>query len=125
MEIQKLVGYNRIYQAECFPDEVKTMFGKNTGEMRRYFKWLYAWLHILDAEGLNALNYEQFEQLKGTEKPYLYAIRHPHSVINERYLYIYMGNESTVLLTAFMEKDKKDYSAAIKRAQNIYAELEE
>jgi len=36
-----------------------------------------------------------------------------------------MDDESTVLLTAFMEKDKKDYSTAIKRAQSIFAELEE
>ena len=101
------------------------MFGKNTGEMRRYFKWLYAWLHILDTEGSDALSYEQFEHLKGTEKPHLYAIRHPHSVINERYLYIYIEDESAVLLTAFMEKDTKDYSAAIKRAKSIFIELEE
>ena len=125
LEIQKITGYNRIYQAECFPDEVIDMFGKNTGEMRRYFKWLYAWLHILDVEGLNAMNYEQFEHLKDTEKPHLYAIRHPHSIINERYIYVYLDDESAVLLTAFMEKDKKDYNAAIKRAQNIYSELEE
>ena len=125
MEIQKVVGYNRIYQAECFPDEVKALFGKNKGEMRRYLKWLYAWLHILDTEGLDALNYEQFEHLKGTENPHLYAIRHPHSIINERYLYIYMDDEATVLLTAFMEKDSKDYSAAIKRAQIIHTKLEE
>jgi len=57
--------------------------------------------------------------LKGTEKPHLYAIRHPHSIINERYLYVYMKDESAVLLTAFMEKDKKDYNAVIKHAQNI------
>ena len=55
----------------------------------------------------------------------LYAIRHPHSIMNERYLYVYMDDESAVLLTAFMEKDKKDYNAAIKRAQNIYSKLEE
>ena len=36
LEIQKIAGYNRIYQAECFPYEVIGMFGKNTGEMRRY-----------------------------------------------------------------------------------------
>ncbi|MCL2338031.1 MAG: hypothetical protein FWC60_11500 [Firmicutes bacterium] len=124
MEIQKVAGYNRIYQAECFPNEVKDMFGKNIGEMRRYLKWLYAWLHVLDKAGLDALNFEQFEHLKVTERPHLYAIRHPHSVINERYLYVYIDDESVILLTAFMEKDAKDYLAAIKHAQNIYSELE-
>jgi len=32
LEIQKLTGFNRIYQAGCFPDEVKSMFGKNTSD---------------------------------------------------------------------------------------------
>ena len=125
MKIQRIAGFNRIYQADCFLDEVKAMFGKNTGEMRRYFKWLYAWLHILDTKGMDALNYEQFEHLKDTEKPHLCAIRHPHSIINERYLYVYMDDEAAVLLTAFMEKDKRDYKTAIKRAQNICSLLEE
>ena len=124
MKVQKLAGYTRIYQAECFPDEVKAMFGKNTGEMRRYLKWLNVWLHYLDIYGLEVLNIEQFEHVKSTFNPHIYAIRHPHSLINERYLYIYMEGEAAVLLTAFMEKDKKDYDPAIKRAENIYNELE-
>jgi len=124
MDIQKLAGLNRIYQAECFPDEVMSMFGKNTGEMRRYLKWLYTWLAVLDSEGMSALTLEQFEHLKGTDNPNLYAIRHPHSKINERYIYLYSDNESSVLLTAFMEKSKQDYKSAIIRAKNVAAQLE-
>jgi len=63
LDIQKVTGFERIYQAECFPDEVMAMFGKNSGEMKRYLKWLYTWLSVLDSEGMNALNLEQFEHI--------------------------------------------------------------
>ena len=32
LNIQKLEGFKRIYQAECFPEEVDKMFGKSKGE---------------------------------------------------------------------------------------------
>lgn len=100
-EIQKLTGFSRIYQAECFPDEVNKLFGKNTGDKKRYLKWLFAWLSVLDNDGKSALNLEQFEQLKGAINPYLYVIRHPHNQINERYIYIYADEDCTVFLTAY------------------------
>ena len=100
------------------------MFGKSTGEMKRYLNWLYIWLSVLDTDGLDALNLEQFEHLKGTDNPYLYAIRHPHSQINERYIYVYTDDEGTILLTAFKEKSVHDYRTAIARAEHIFAELE-
>ena len=125
MDIQKVSGFERIYQVEGFPDDVKAMFGKNIGEMSRYMKWLFTWLSVLDNEGMSALNLEQFEHLKGTSNPNLYAIRHPHSKINERYIYIYADDESTVLLTAFKEKNTQDYKSAIIRAENIVKQLED
>jgi len=125
LDIQKVSGFERIYQVEGFPDDVKAMFGKNIGEMSRYMKWLFTWLSVLDNEGMSALNLEQFEHLKGTSNPNLYAIRHPHSKINERYIYIYADDESTVLLTAFKEKNTQDYKSAIIRAENIVKQLED
>ena len=125
LDIQKLVGFTRIYQAKCFPDEVTAMFGKNIGERNRYLKWLYTWLSVLDSEGMSALNLEQFEYLKDTNNPNLYAIRHPHSQMNERYIYVYADGESTILLTAFKEKSVGDYKSAIVRAEHIFAELED
>ena len=101
------------------------MFGKNTGEMSRYLKWLYTWLSVLDSDGMDALNLEQFEHLKGSKNPNLYVIRHPHSQINERYIYVYVNDESTVLLTAFKENNSSDYQPAILRAEHILAELED
>ena len=125
LNIQKVIGFNRIFQAECFPDEVRAMFGKNTGETNRYLKWLYTWLSVLDSEGMGALNLEQFEHLKSTDNPDFYAIRHPHSQINERYIYLYADDESVVLLTAFKEKNSRDYLSAIARAEHIFRELED
>jgi len=125
LEIQKLSGFKRIYQAECFPDEVKKMLGKSIGEKKRYMKWLYTWLSVLDNEGMNALNLQQFEHLKGTSNPHLYAIRHSRSKINERYIFIFSYKESTILLTSFKEKSSTDYQSAITHAMNIYIDLED
>jgi len=125
LKIQKIDGFSRIYQAECFPNEFLTMMGKNKGEQARYLRWLYTWLAVLDREGMRALDLSQFEYLRETDNPRLFAIRHPHSQINERYIYIYEAGESAILLTAFMEKSKRDYDFAITRAKNILKELEE
>lgn len=108
-----------------FQSEVDAMFGKSTGDKKRYLKWLYTWLTVLDREGMAALTLEQFEHLKDTNSPNLYAIRHPHSQINERYIYVYADGESTILLTAFKEKDARDYKSAIARAERIFTELED
>jgi len=121
---QKLARFNRIYQAECFPDDVVKMFGKSTSDKKRYINWLDARLLMLDIKGMNALGLEQFEHLKGTNNPKLYAIRHPHSNINERYIFIFSFGESTILLTAFKKKSVSDYKLAIRRAECIYRELE-
>ena len=125
MKIEKVLGFNRIYQTVKFPDDFEAMFGKNKGEQKRYLSWLYTWLTILDEQGLNALTLQQFEHLENTKDPHLYALRHPHSQINERYIYVYVDGEAAILLTAFKEKDKSDYRTAISRAERIYKELEE
>ena len=92
--------------------------------MDRYMKWLYTWLSVLDSDGMSALNLEQFEHLKNTSNPNLFAIRHPNSQINERYIYVYSDGESVILLTAFKEKNARDYQSAITRAEQIFSELE-
>jgi hypothetical protein len=125
LEIQKITGFNRIYQAECFPSEFDDMFGKSTGEKRRYLRWFYVWLSVLDVYGMSALMLEQFEHLAGTENPHLYVIRHPHSQINERYIFVYANGESSILLTVFKEQNTGDYEFAIRRAVRIYEKLEE
>ena len=124
MRIEKVAGFNRIYQAECFRDDFEDMFKKNKGERKRYLLWLYTWLKVLDDQGEKALMLQQFEYLQNTHDPRLYALRHPHSQINERYIYVYTDSEASILLTAFKEKDTNDYKSAIARAKQIYLELE-
>jgi hypothetical protein len=82
------------------------------------------WLSVLDQYGTGAVAFEQFEHLQNTERPRLYAIRHPHSQINERYIFVYADEESAILLTAFKEQNTRDYESAICRAERIYSELE-
>ena len=125
MKIEKVGGFYRIYQAESFPDDVEDMFKKSKGQRKQYLLWLYTWLTVLDGQGRGALALQQFEYLKNTTNPHLYALRHPHSQINERYVFVYVDNEAAILLTAFKEKDTDDYTKAITRAKRIFSELEE
>jgi hypothetical protein len=124
MKVKLVQGFVRVYETDNFFGDFAAMFGKNRGEARRYVLWLLSMLLILDEKGMSALQYEQFEHLENTKDPNIFAIRHPHSQINERYLYVYEDGEISVLLTAFKEKSPNDYPRNIIRAQNIYAELE-
>ena len=38
MKIEKVGGFHRIFQAECFPGDVEALFGKNKGERKRYLQ---------------------------------------------------------------------------------------
>ena len=125
MKLEKTSGFRRIYQAESFPDDVEDMFKKSKGQRKRYLLWLYTWLTILDNQGCDALALQQFEYLKNTTNPRLYALRHPHSGINERYIFVCVSDEAIILLTAFKEKGVSDYAIAIARANRIFSELEE
>jgi hypothetical protein len=80
---------------------------------------------VLDEQGSYALSLQQFERLQNTKDPPLYALRHPHSQINERYIYVYADDDAVILLTAFKEKDSDDYAPAIARAKRVFSELEE
>ncbi len=117
-------GYDRIFKVDSFSDEVDDLFGKNKGERHRFLNWLDKQLHILDEMGIDATHSEQFEVLTNTD-PTLYAIRHPKSKLNERYIYIYCEGEDILLLTAFKEKSGSDYRKAIDHAYDIIKKLEE
>ena len=123
MRIEKIGGFQRIYQTNSFINDINDMFKKNKKQRKQYLLWLYAWLTILDDMGITALTLQQFEYLKNTNNPRLYALRHPHSKINERYIFVYVENETVILLTAFKEKDADDYKNAILRAKRVFSEL--
>jgi hypothetical protein len=125
MEVRKTAGYSRVYQAECFAEEIDGIFGKSAGEKKRCLRWLYAWLTVLDRRGVSArnLNLNPVEPLKNTEKPRLYALRHFHSPSNERYIFAEEPGCNIILLTAFKEYATCDYKPAICRASRIYSEI--
>jgi hypothetical protein len=92
------------------------LFWKNKGEIERYWVWLFGQLKVLEKYSARALALQQFEHLHDSDNPNLFAIRHPHSQLNQRYIYIYIDNEAAVLLTAFKEQKSADYARAMLRA---------
>ena len=123
LKVLKLEGLNNIYIVATFMDDFSNLFGKNKGDTKRYREYLFRWLKRLDEEGLSVLSYDQFEKLEDTDIK-LYAIRHPNSQINERYIFITGYKNGYILLTSFLEKSTDDYNNAIRRSQNIYRQLE-
>ncbi|MDD6570839.1 MAG: type II toxin-antitoxin system RelE/ParE family toxin [Thermoflexaceae bacterium] len=82
----------------------------------RYQKWLIVSLEKLEEYGEEAIKLNNFEQLTNIN-PKLYSIRYPKSKLNPRVLYIYLDEGGILLLAAFKEKSKKDYTRNIELAQ--------
>lgn len=126
LKYNKVSGFERVYQADCFQSDFLKLFGKSKNAVNRHWKYLYRCIRRLDQDGLHVLTEEQFEYINGTNNPKLYAIRHPHSILNERYIFFANTGRTFILLTAFKEKSGKDYYAPnIERANNIIAQLED
>lgn len=124
--IIKVQGFENIYQADDFQADVDKMFGKNREQKRKFLSWLDVKLGILDTLGkdafvLDSIHYKLLEETH----PNLYEIRHPRSVLNERYIYAYCDGDDILLLAAFKEKNTSDFRSAINRAERILRELEE
>lgn len=120
MEIVKNQLFRNVYEADCFSKEFREMTKEKTvlnPPYPRYQKWLLRSLTILEELGREALKLSGFEQLKDTE-PELCSIRYPHSPLNPRVLFMYLGEGNILLLTAFKEKNKSDYARNIVVAQS-------
>ena len=77
---------------------------------------------MLDS-GSCAIRLPRFEKLENADG--LYAIRHK-SKLNPRVIFTFqLEGGVIVLLTAFKEKSKSDYDAAVKRSKQIMKGLEE
>lgn len=120
----RLEGFKHICAIDLFFDEFSSMCGKGTGERKRYKSWLYSILNKLDHGFLQELIRLDLVEVLTDCKPVLYSIRHAHSKYNERYLYAYFDGSDVVLLAAFKEKNKGDYTRGIDRAQQRREELE-
>lgn len=120
MQIVKNKLFKNIYEIENFEKEFLEITNEKfyfTPPFPRYQKWLIGCLAILDEYNKKAIQFTKFEQLKNTA-PNLFSIRYPKSKLNPRVLYGFLDNNKIILLAAFKEKSKKDYSKNLIIAQN-------
>jgi len=128
MRATKIKDFERIYEASAFSRELEGLFAGDSAGHVRYAKWLAAQLQILDRNnGPLVPGNRRFEKLitKGVS---IYSIREKRKK-NTRVLYYHYRDGILVLLTAFDEKGKGDYShhidVAQKRAQSLEIQEEE
>lgn len=119
MEVYRTKGYSHIFQVEDFDSEFHSLFSK--GDVKRYDKWLYRRLDILDSEKTDAVDGFRIEKIPISESRFdLYSIRYSKSKSNPRILFTFLqGNEFIILLCAFLEKNAADYKSAILRSKNL------
>lgn len=123
--IERHPGFENIYLHYKFTKEFKSMFGKSVPV--QYTNWLHRRLLMLEKEGKQAVDGVSFEKLKGKEGDAgLYSIRYAKSKANPRVIYAYIGEDGEcALLSAFLERDAKDYENAGKRALHRLKEIKE
>lgn len=117
------MGY--IYAHVKLIDELKKILKKSGYENDFKHKFRSRLKFLMENEENCFLKSDWFEHLKGTDG--LHAIR-VIGVRNIRVLFIQMkldGRQRAVLLTAFEEKNKKDYVKAIAIAENRIEEIKE
>lgn len=125
MEIIKNALFSKVYEVKCFQDEFLNMTKEENAGVPpypRYQKWLIKSLQTLDELGKKALNLRDFEQLEKKE-PKICSIRYPNSVLNPRVLFVYLEEDKILLLAAFKEKSKSDYTRNISRAKKRFKVL--
>lgn len=123
MEILRMEGYESIYELDSFQMDFEGIFKKDKGNKKRYLSWLDRRLKLLDELGKSAAETAGFEWIEDSR--HLCAIRYPHSEKNLRVIYVYADGSNVILLSAFLEKSKKDYKAAIKKCEQIIRKLKE
>lgn len=119
MDIVQNDMFSNVYEVDCFRKEFLSMTKEKfsvTPPFPRYQKWLIVSLEKLEEYGEEAIKLNNFEQLTNIN-PKLYSIRYPKSKLNPRVLYIYLDEGGILLLAAFKEKSKKDYTRNIELAQ--------
>lgn len=127
MEVVKNEQFSKIYEVDCFRKEfMKVVDEKNTTNppFPRYQKWLIGALTQLEEYGKDAVKLQTFEYLSNTS-PRIYSIRYAKSKKNPRVIYAYVGEDSILLLGAFLEHNKSDYERNIKVAQKRLLQLME
>lgn len=122
MDILSVEGFEHIFQVDSFAEDLYACIGKDKRTLKSYQKRLRKRLDILEANGKRATNKFQFEYIEKN----LYSIRFPESELNPRVLYAFiLDNNTVILLTAFLEKNKSDYEFGKRKARNIMHHIKE
>lgn len=120
MEIRKIKSFSKIYEVDVFQKEFLQAVGEhpaNREPFPRYQKWLIAKLRVLEERGASAISLRDFECVTKGKEPKIYSIRYPRSQKNPRVLYVFIEGDLILLLGAFLEKDRSDYSKNIEKAE--------
>ena len=109
--------YKNLYILDTVFDELRReVFGRRgNADAKRYAEWFARCAQMLDIELEKAVLFPQFEKISGSEN--LYSMRYPKSKKNPRVLYFFLCNGVPVLLYAFLEKNKSDYTHGIEVAE--------
>lgn len=113
MDIIKSKDFNKIYECVAFSGELQKLFKKHPHAYKEYAAFLFAALKMLDTAEDPPI-YGKFEKLKC--KTPLYSLRYKREK-NVRVLYFWCEEGQVILLTAFEEKEKSDYTEAIRRSE--------
>lgn len=128
LDVVKEEGYENIFSVDCFCQEFRqnVCMGSNKGDAKRYVDWLARSLRVLDVQKERAILLSNFEKV---DSDGIYSIRYPNAKRNPRVLYFFVHEGVPVLLSAFLEKSKSDYTRSIDvskaRANYIKAHWEE
>ena len=119
MELLAVDGYENILSCDLCQKEISRLYNGHP-ESHGYQKWLNRNLNTLDNSQIgDLLHLKSFEDLTGYKN--LYSIRRPESKGNPRVLFFLIVEESEgplyILLTAFHEHNKGDYTRGIKIAE--------
>lgn len=109
-------GCQRLYTLDTVADEFRSeVIGRDRSNAERYLRWLDKCMADLDTYGERAVLLQSFEKIVGSD--IIYSMRYPHSGKNPRVLYFFICDGTPVLLYAFLEKKKADYTHGIQVAE--------
>lgn len=109
-------GYQRLYTLDTVAEEFdREVIGNDRSNAKRYLIWLDKCMADLDTYGERAILLQRFEKIGGSDV--IYSMRYPNSRKNPRVLYFFICEGTPVLLYAFLEKKKADYTHGIKVAE--------
>ena len=131
MNLVRTGDFQNIFEVDSFKKEFLDVIDEPEAKdppFPRYQKWLIQRLEVLEEYGQKVVQLEQFEDLKQSQivkgiEYKIFSIRYPKSKLNPRVLFTFADGRVVILLCAFKEKSKSDYSRHISLAKNRIRQL--